>query len=85
MCNSLSARSDYNRRASRREANVTLNVVGDNCSAHVACSYVVCRVGLPMRATQSEYTPRSESYVAQRISCADTDEFGLGAQANDNL
>lgn len=84
MCNSLSARSDYIRRASRRVENVTLNVVVDNWRAHVACSYVVCR-GVTDAGDSSEYTPRSEIYVAQIIRSADSEEFGLGAQANDNL
>lgn len=62
-----------------------LNVVLDKWSVHVGCCYVVRRAKLPMRPTQAEYTPRSEIYVAQTISSADTDEFVLGAQANDNL
>lgn len=87
MCNSLGARSDYNRRALRgttRRTNFTLNEV-DKWSVHVVGSYVVHGAKLTMRPNILQYTPRSENYVAQTIRSADTDEFGLGAQANDNL
>lgn len=67
-----------------RWTNIMLNVVLEKWSVHVGRHYVVRRAKLQL-PTLAEYTPRSESYVAQTIRSADTEEFVLGAQANDNL